>query len=248
MSPEEKDQMLEEMSPIHVSDSDVKPKQLYDITTKNFEILERFLVINARVFRNTDNIKNQKIVNEIFDFIIGASCNLGFLLIDEIESKLGENISEISTKDPKKSLLQLISSFLPNLIQNFITDSVGHINLEEIILNKIKGLESSRNKNQYRLFILYFLLIDLDLKKYKNYITDIIELSTIGVIRSSILLKLYYYLLMKCYDDESMITFIRAKLQRLTLEMYPKTKANDFDKNFERTYKLLLYKRQTNNG
>jgi predicted MPP superfamily phosphohydrolase len=238
---DEKDELLDDI-PGGV-EVEVRPKRLYDVSIKDFEILERFLVINGRVFKNIENIKDKHFIEEIFDFIISSSCNLGFKLIEELESN-PENFEELDHKIPSRILLSIINNHLPSIVQNFIHSAMGHINLESIIKDKANYYKSNQRINQYRLFILHGLLLDLDLKRHKGLIDEMIEISKIGVVKTSVLIKLLSLLLFKCYDDDKMINFLKEKIRKVNLMINPKVNMKDFDRNFEKTRKILLLKRQ----
>ena len=249
LSDEERDDYLDEIKDSSViRQVEVKPKKIYDTSIKKFDILERYLLINGRVFRNIENIKDANYYNEIFKFILNSSCKLGFLLVEELEKSENDNkVADFNLKDAKKGILQLISNFLPSVVQGFIHEAIGHINIEQIILNNISELEKNYRINQYQLFILYSLLLDLDLRKYKYVIDSMIAHSKMGVIRSSILIKLLHLLLLKCYDDDTMIAFIKEKLRIVQTDLNPQIAKKEFDRSFEKTKKLLLLKRQSPN-
>lgn len=241
----EKDEFLDEMSSGIIRDVEVQQKKVYDVSIKKFDILEKYLLINGRVFRNVENIKDPKLISEIFDFVIDSACNLGFLLIEEMEASLDEaKIEELDYRNPKKLIFQIINNYLPNVVQSFVQEAIGHINLEAIINSKIVQLRGNASANQYKLFILHCLLLDTDLKKYKNHIDDVVAISKMGLIKSSMLAKLFYLLMFKSYDDDKMIAFLKEKIRQLSLDINPKTDMQKFDRTFEKTRKLLLLKRQ----
>ena len=244
LSDEEKDEFLDEINSVLVRDIEVRPKKIYDVSIKNSDILERYLIINGRVFKNIDNIKDAKLVEEIFDFIIDSACNLSFLLIEEFEQNIDEEkIEELNYSSAKTIIFQLISNYLPSVVQNFVQEAMGHINLEAIIIDKIETLKGKASYNQFMLFILYSLLLDIDLKKYKSKIDELINYSKMGTIKSSALLKLCYLLVFKSYDDDNMIAFLKEKIRELNFSINPKTNMREFEQKFEKAKKLLLLKR-----
>ena len=51
----------------------------------NSELIERYLAILSRTFRNLDDITdNKERIMEIFDFIVSSYCDFGFFIINEI--------------------------------------------------------------------------------------------------------------------------------------------------------------------
>ncbi len=246
LSNDEKDELMESINiGLLGNNVEVKPKKLYDVSVKKFDILERFLLINGRVFKNIENITNSEFIDEVFDFIIDSASNLGLLLIEEMEKDLNEkNKKELDSSNTNKIILDIVSNYLPNVVQGFINDAIGHINLEGIILKKIDSLKQNLRTNQFKLFLLYSLLLDIDLKRYKHLIDEMIENAKIGIIKSSLLMKLSVLLLMKSYEDDKMINFLKEKLRLLSIQINPKTDMRQFDINFEKTRKLILIKRQ----
>jgi predicted MPP superfamily phosphohydrolase/DNA polymerase III delta prime subunit len=239
----EKDDIFDEFNSNIFRDVEVTRKKLYDISIKNFDVLERYLIISGRVFKNIDNIKDSKFIGEIFDFIMESSCNLGFLLLEELEED-EKNTGNLDRSSAKKLAIQLISNYLPSVVQTFVQDSMGHINLEVVIINRLNELKANAQVNQYKIFILYSLLLDIDLKKYKHLIDELISVTKLSVIRSSILIKLFYLLLFKSYDDDKMISFLKEKIRQLNIQLNPKVDMGEFDRKFEETQKMLLIKRQ----
>ncbi len=244
LTDEEKDQFYNENNLAPISTSEVKSKKVYDVSVKDCEILERYLLINGRVFRNIENINDKKLINEIFDFMIEASCNFGFALIEELEQSNLEEQTETLKTNIKQLILQLFNNYLPIVVQGFLSDAMGNINLEAIIKEKINLYKVDYRNNQYKLFILYSLLLDVDLKRYKHYLDELTQIARMGIIKSSVLLKLCNLLMLKSYDDDAMISFLKEKIREMSLMINPKTDMKQFDRKFEKTYKALLLKRQ----
>ena len=247
LSDNEKDDFLDEVNSGIIRDIDVKPKKVYDTSIKNSDILERYLIINGRVFKNIDNIKDTAFVEEVFDFIIDSSCNLGFLLLEELENDINlKETAEIDYSNTKSVIFQLFNNFLPSVVQTFIQDAMGHINLELIITKKIQNLKPKFQQNQFKLFILQCLLLDIDLKKHKTIIEEMIKSSRLGIIKSSVLVKLCYLLIFKAYDDDELIAFLKEKIREINQSINPNYSKRDFETKFESTKKLLLLKRNAN--
>ncbi|WP_127130706.1 metallophosphoesterase [Pseudoflavitalea rhizosphaerae] len=245
LTEEEKDDFFDEVQADPGKTVEVRSKKIYDVSIKRFDILERFLFINGRVFKNIENVKDEAFIIEIFDFIIESSCNIGFLLIEELEENIknGENQEEVRYSETPDIIYQLFNNYLPSVVQTFIHESMGHINLETIILSRIDELKKNFRVNQYKLFILYCLLLDIDFKKHKSKIDELISISKMTIIKSSIQIKLFYLLLFKCYDDDRMIAFLREKIREVNLHINPEMDLKKFEQSFEKTKKVLLLKR-----
>lgn len=216
------DEINDELSPIDI-DSDVHLKEYVDTDEINFELLEKYVIILSRVFKNSDRILNQDLVNSIFDFIIEAYCYLGYYMIDEFEGiakieNLKLSAEELEDKIIGESILKLVSNFIPLLIQAMLYDGIGHINLKDIINQKIKELLINKKENQYKLYLLYFLQIDIDINQ-KNLIDDIFDNITKSALKVSTLLKLNYYLAFKAYKNKTLEHFFRNKIQAAELRL-----------------------------
>lgn len=175
LSHQQQDNLRDAIAPLETQ-SDVKLKELVDSNQLNFQILERYIHILARVFKNSDSIEDKELIYEIFDFIINSYCSLGFYLVDDVKNKTKQiNIDYFSEEQSNEvigeGVLKLISNFIPVLTQSFVYDGIGQKNLINIINEKIEDLKKDLDNNQYKLFILYFLLMDLDIKK-TSYLID----------------------------------------------------------------------------
>jgi hypothetical protein len=186
-----KDLFRDQFDPINIQ-SEIVPKKLYDVTKINSEIYERYISILARIYKTMDEVNDGVILNEIFDFLLETYINFGYFLISETEEvlKSKENTDDESST---KNLLVLLNNFIPIITQVAFSDGIAHHNVEAIILNKIEKLKIQSKSNQYRLFILYFLLMDIDERNIEKYADDLLELIRIGVLKYSIILKLNYY-------------------------------------------------------
>ncbi|RYE14292.1 MAG: hypothetical protein EOP45_19825 [Sphingobacteriaceae bacterium] len=142
----------------------------------------------------------------VHETAIDAYSDFTFYLIDAVEKERQLAVTKaISEPTDDSFIYKILSNFTPTLVQMSLNDSVGHYNLENIILTKIEALRKDAIKNklsgvaepnnhQYQLFILYFTLLEQDLTvaRAKNYLTQLLELVDMGVLRTSISLKLGY--------------------------------------------------------
>src|SRR5690606_30890661 len=79
-------QMLQENGLNEHEQTEVSKKQIQKID-ESIESLEKSLFILGRVYKNIDEIKSNKKVHEIFDYILESSCFWGFKIIDDIKLK-----------------------------------------------------------------------------------------------------------------------------------------------------------------
>lgn len=248
------DAIFDAVTPLGM-DASVKVKPIFNVGDKTPEIFERYISILARVYRNSDEVKDTKKVNEIFDFLLDAYSDFTFYLIDAVEKERRTAIEKaISEPEEDAFIYRILSNFTPTLVQMSFNDSLGHYNLEKIILKKIEELRkdaalnkltSSKDANthQYQLFILYFTLLDQDLTtaRAKYYLDQIIDLVQMGILRTSISLKLGYYMMFKSYKDPE----LEDVLKQYTLQVQHKMLGTKVDlsgmhKEFANTAKSRL--------
>jgi 2',3'-cyclic-nucleotide 2'-phosphodiesterase (5'-nucleotidase family) len=232
---EKQDEILAEMNPHEIQKSEVKIKHYYDQIEDNSENLEKALHILARVFRNT-NLQDEKQINEILDYILVSSCHLGFKLIDEAESSEKDFLDLGSEQE--KVLVQLLTNFMPLIVQTFLYDAIAQNDLERIFKEKINELKINHKKNQFKLLILYFTLIDLDVNANKEYIKEVIELIDMNILRQTTILKLYYYLMFKCNNRPHLEEFIQDQIRLQTLKINPKADKGELQKGILKTTQI----------
>jgi len=209
---ESRDELIQSMEPVNQM-ADVSPKNFYDKIESNAANLEKALGILCRVFRNS-SVLNDKLNDDILDYILDATCSMGFLIVDEykVENKFEE--------DKEKLMVSILTSFMPLIVQTFLYDSLSQSNLERIILDKIAQLKQNDDReNQFKIFLLYFTLIDLDVKHYKDLLSELMASTKIGVLKQTILIKLYFYLLFSCTPNSSIEEFIKQKITEQTINI-----------------------------
>lgn len=211
------------------------------------EVIERYLSILARVFKNLDEVDlSEDKISKLFNYIIEAYCDFGFFVIDELTAI---TIREIETesdidfkKIPELELLKLISGFGPVISQTWLSDGVGHLSLEKIIISEIEKLEEKSSQNQYKLFLLYFLLLDIDLKSNRQYIEKSLENLKIPVLKYAIYVKLNYYLVFKSGEDKVLQKSLSNLVQRAQLNLDSKTNVDDMQKGLQEKKSLATRK------
>lgn len=243
LQPEIQDEILTEFKPLEVQEAEVKRKEYYESIDTNPENLEKALFILCRVFRNS-NVNNTDLVNEILDFILVASCNLGCLIIDEIGNIDPDKIEE---GENETILLKLVTNFMPLIVQTFLFDSLAQNNLERLILSKIQRLEENSHENQFQLFLLYFLLIDLDIPKKYHHVDKLLEMLNIGVLSQTILIKLYFYIAFKCYNNSHLESSLINKLEKVHLKIDSKFDVEEFQRRISKQKRLNLIQRKYEN-
>lgn len=173
------------------SNSEVRIKQFVPIDENDLVSLEKALYILGRVFKNADDIKNRDLINQVFDYLIDTTICWGYKLF---QSLAPEDLEDVEEKHKILILIKLMKQMLPIIVQSRISDMIGANNIQSIVKNKITFLEKEDNKqNQFKKFILLYLLVDIDLIKNFKYIQTSIDSINIPILRYAILTKILYY-------------------------------------------------------
>ena len=242
LTPEKQDKLLEELQPTNIPNSEVTPKEYYDTIENNADNIGKALFILARVFRNS-SIKDDKFNDEVFDFILTSYCYLGFKIIDEAKSGEGELFENLDEED-EKLIIKLMTNFMPVIMQTAMFDAIGQNNLERILQEKIEQLKKDSKKNQFKLMLLYYCLIDLDIKANKKYIDDVIELISIPALRNTTLLKLHVYSMFKTNGSPALDDYLKEKIEAQEKKIKPEIRGGvrPHERKGKGKVKMLDYK------
>lgn len=231
-------------------DADVHMITKINILDINSELIERYLSILARVFRNSDEIignKDKKI--DIFNQIIDYYCDLGFFIIDEFSERTKNELNTDTLIDidnfPELNLLKFISNFSPMIAQTSLFDGIGHFNLERMIKNEIQKLEQIPKENQYKLFILYFLLLDIDLNANKEYIISALEKIKTPILKYIIYIKLNYYLAFKAGSNKSLQQTLSNYIQDARLNIDNQANIGEIQRQIQEKKRLSNIKQSS---
>lgn len=208
LKPEQQDSILESISPSVQRISDVKQKKFYLEISNDSDDLENALYILGRVFRNSKLKRNDAFNEKLFDFILDSTCTFSLSLIEEIGS---QNVTEMGDDISEENLIKLLTQFLPIVAQTFFYDMSIQSNLEVILIEKIEELKKFKKGNELKLLILYFSLVDLDLKEHFRYLEDIIDEINIPILKQTTVFKMYLYLSFKCNGNK----YLKEKIEKL---------------------------------
>ena len=230
------DKIFDSTDPL-ITESEVRLKEIIDSSEITHEVLEKYLSILSRVFRNSDNIKNISLIYEIFDFLIEAYCIFGFFLIDWVSNTAKtENLNNEDTIDSSndfiigEKLLKIITTFIPVLSQVMLYDSIGHTSIKKLVLHKIEDLKKDHKHNQYKLFMLYFLLMDIDLKENKGQIDNVFHDVTLSPLKVATFFKTGFYFGFKAYKEKNIEQFFKVKVNEAKIRIDEKS-GNGMNKN-----------------
>ncbi len=247
LSNSQKDLLLDQHEPL-ISNSDVQLKEPTVLDKVDFELLEKYLTILSRVFKNSDGIEDVSFVNEILDFVINAYCSIGFILVEELEAQAKEeNLKHKDELDDNiigEEMLKMVSRIIPVLVQVMLHDGIGHNNFKEILLSKINDLNKNNKENQYKLFLLYFLVVDIDLKSNKDLVDEIFKNVTLSALKVSTIFKLNFYLAFKAYKDKNLEAYVRQKLQEGHLKIDKDLDVADLQRSLSKKQKKNILKKK----
>lgn len=194
-----------------IDETEVKPKRLYDQIDINTAIVERIIFVLARVYRNSNACDMQEIADEMFEYILNGSCNLGFMLVED--SKSLDNSKENNTD----ALVSLVSNFIPIIIETFFYDAICQQNLVRVFESKLNDLMKNPDGNEMRIFMLTYILVDLDIQKYLHLIDKSLLIIKNKILRFAMLNK-NLLLAMKYYDNPIILDKLKVQRQIQTNE------------------------------
>lgn len=227
---DKKDSIMESLSPSNNRLSDVNLKKYYTSIESTSDNLEDALFILGRVFRNS-KLKNQdKLNEEIFDFILNSTCTYSLQLIEEISS---QNFNEVDENISDEKLIKLLTQFMPLVAQVFFYDIAIQSNLEVILKENIEKLKKVREGNELKLLILYFSLIDLDLKDNSRLIEEVVDIISIPVLKQTTVFKLYMYLSFKCGTNKALKESISQYIKSQELKIDSSQEVGEIEKRIK---------------
>lgn len=241
LTEEEADEVMDEMFPVSKTAEDVRAKEFVAEIQPTVNNLERSLKILARVFRNS-SLDDVEFSNKVLDFILLSACHMGFSVLDDLDEDMSRNESKYDN-DQYRMIVDITTRFMPLLVSTFLVEALAQDNLERLIREKIRKLDS--NVDQLQIMLLYFLLIDLNPTKNIDAINELIDSISLGVLRHGILLKLYMYVIFYSYNNSKFSTSIKESIRRLHLLIDPKSK-NKVDKTIENLSRKSMIENRIN--
>lgn len=199
--------------------SDVHLVQEFDPTQANIDVVGRYLEILARVFKNIVFIDDE-IVNstELFRSIINYYCDFSYFIIENLsaqtEAELKKDFVENLEEFEPLNVLRMISNFSPLLAQMQLFDGLGHYSIERMAMDEIDNLKLDSDHNQYKLFILYFLLLDLSLDGREALMDEAISILKMPILRYMMNLKFNYYMAFRSDSNKGIQTILSDKIRK----------------------------------
>jgi hypothetical protein len=189
-----------------------------------------------------DSVEDKALLVKIFDYIVETYIYFGFYIIDEIENARDIKLSANEDTENEDNILNLLNKVIPIISQISLSDSIAHYNIEAIIIHKISELKKDAAKNQYKLFLLYLLLMDIDPKNIIKFSEECISMVTLGVLRFSLIVKLKYYLSFSDSRNHKQISCLQSSIRQAQLKLDEKTDKSELNKEIEQTKKKSLKK------
>ena len=137
-------------------------------------------------------------------------------------------------------LLRHVTNFLPLMIQMLMNDGIGHINMIRVIEQKIEELEKKVHGNEFKLMMLYLLLVDVKSTVDIEVLKKAIETIKIKALRSAIKYKMYYYIMFKCENNPHLERQIKSLIRKLSIDLNRDLDKGSLDKGFAQITKQQL--------
>lgn len=211
---EEDDEILVLAQPFEAKE--VTRKRRYDDEIAPDAVnIQKALFILGRVYRNSEVCDKEGLGDEILNFVINGTCNLGFLINEEFEK-------EVKDEETLK-LLKGFRGMLPLVMQAYLYDMMCQKSLSRIFKEKLDELLKNPEGNQYRIFLLASCLLDIDINTYHSYIAKLDKMLKKGALKYSALLKAEML-----YTKEEGINAVSRKLlkdfiMKTHSEIFPKS-------------------------
>lgn len=143
------------------------------------------MFILARVYRNSKVCDDETKSNEILNFVLDGVANLGFMLVDDAKN-VDFNADEITTKN----IIQLVSNYMPIIIEAFLYDAISQKNLSRVFSDKLEELTSTPEGNEFRIFLLTLVLVDLDIRENLEVLKKNLQYLKLRPLRFAVVSKL----------------------------------------------------------
>ena len=240
LSPTESDQLKEKVigeAVWNVPESELVQKEVFAWDEATTDNLETYLFTFCRVLRNLDEVRDKGKIQSALDYILDATCILGFNYIEEIEDEFDESSEE---KDGYlKGIATFLANFVPIITEVFLHDALSHASFKKLYEEKIEELEKDRKNNQYKLFLLYFLMIDIEPSRQKAYVEAAIANINMPVLKSANLMKLYLYKIFSSYKKPEFEKFINNKIMEQSLLINPEIDRGGLQKRLAKDKRSL---------
>lgn len=237
---------MEEIDEMEEKSSRQKEKTPMEVTKINTidesESFMDLLIIYGNAIKNAETMKKKQKKIHLDTYILGMNFVMGMIkrelsvyiksrTIESLPKELKENFSN-TTDDEfekyKKTIMDLITVFLPVGFQLLIAENVGSPKLNVVI----KELIDNKENEKFTKFMLTFLYCDMGNGNIKGFLMDYIKKEKSKDIMELVFMKLSYYYSMRYFGNDpridndlvELITEVRIKLSHKDLSMYKRNK------------------------
>lgn len=197
-----------------IDETELKIKKMYEDVPINTTNVEHILFILSRIYRNSNACDDKTLASEMFNYILTGTCNLGFLLVDETKT------FDLRGDENAEELVNLVSNFMPIIIETFFYDAICQKNLVRVFTSKLEELLKNPKGNQLRIFIITYILVDLDIKEHFELTIKSLEVIDNKVLRYAALNKNILLAVKNC--DNSGIKKLLADQRKKLIKEFDK--------------------------
>lgn len=224
--------------------AEVKEMPTYNPQDSSPDIIDRYLSIYARVFKNMDQINDEEnYVQGTFSQLLDYYCAWSFFLVDSYCEK---TIDEFKTfgldldESQALKLWQLVTTMIPIVAQVNMFDGLGHASMETLARMEIEKYEKDIAGNQYKLFMLYFLMLDIDCELNDEYFNKVVKNISAPVLRYMALLKFNYYLVFKSHNKKTLQHRLEILVQNQKMSLDNKTDVDELQRVIQQQKKKAI--------
>ncbi len=199
--------------------------------------LYHHVFILSRVFRSLSSVNDLDLLDRTFDLIIKSFINITFEFLESLAAK-----EKGPEKDLADKLLALMSNFIPYVTQVIISEAILHKNLLRFLESKVTELEEIFSENQYKLMILYFLILDIDCNKNIYIVENVLSFIKMRSLKSISALRFLYYLKFRCDGNKGNEDIFKNAIFQLQSGLKTKNQKAHIVTNIEKeliTHKIL---------
>lgn len=220
-------------SPVGIDDTKVQEKKPIEDLRVTSGLVEKSLFILSRVYRNSNVCNKIELSNEILNYILAGTCNLGFLIIDDAK-QLGDLDEDLSV-----DLAKMVSNFMPVIVEAFLFDALCQRNLVRVMEEKLIEFSKSPEGNEFRIFLLSMILVDLDPQNNLHLLKECLNKIKLKTLRFAIISKLALIML-----NNSENASLRRNISQVVGEL--KNEFQDFKNFHEIMNKKMIEKKAEN--
>jgi hypothetical protein len=137
-------------------------------------------------------------------------------------------------------LWQLVTTMIPIVAQVNMFDGLGHASMETLAKIEIEKYEKNIEGNQYKLFMLYFLMLDIDCELNDKYFDKVVKNISSPVLKYMALLKFNYYLVFKSHNKPSLQHRLQMLVQNQKKSLDNKTNIEELQRVIQQQKKKAI--------